>query len=104
MAVAQTSWMIYSDSNVDQIWKQSGDYRLEVAIQFWLDVLGTKYIWSSQNVWLLMDVFGMFCSQVAKNAIKSHGTVLLYPYVCICYVFHVGIDSKFYSKVNRQNM
>ena len=44
------------------------------------------------------------CSQVAKNAIKSHGTVLLYPYVCICYVFHVGIDSKFYSKVNRQNM
>ena len=44
------------------------------------------------------------CSQVAKNAIKSHGTVLLYPYVCICYVFHVGIDSKFYSKVNRQNV
>ena len=24
------------------------------------------------------------------------------PYICICHVFYVGIDSKFYSKIHRQ--
>ena len=62
------------------------------------------YIYICIYVYVYIYIYIYICSQVAKNAIKSHGTVLLYPYVCICYVFHVGIDSKFYSKVNRQNM
>ena len=54
--------------------------------------------------WLLAILLFASVARWLKNATKSHSTELLYPYICICYVFHVGIDSKVYSKIHGQNM